>query len=204
MTNPEDQTNSDPPHAENTRDVSGTVKVSHETGPKRIAILATGGTITKTYNQSDGTLINQRGVLEMMLASLRLENVVIDRIPVMSKDSLEMTEADHDHVAMLAGIFAQSHDGVIIVHGTDRLTKTGERVFERLGDKLAAPIVLTGAMRPYELRTTDAIQNVTEAILAAQLLAPGVYCVMHSQVLRFPGVEKDYSRVTFRYADKKE
>jgi L-asparaginase len=51
--------------------------------------------------------------------------------------------------------------------------------------------VLTGAMRPYELRNTDALQNLTEALLAAQLLPPGVYAVMHAQVLAFPGVVKD-------------
>ncbi len=39
----------------------------------------------------------------------------------------------------------------------------------------AAPIVFTGAMRPYELRSTDALQNLTEALLAVQLVAPGVY-----------------------------
>lgn len=202
MTNHEEQTNLNPP-IQNTRNAtSGAAHISRDAGPKNIAILATGGTITKTYNQSDGTLSNQRDVLEMMLASLLLENVKIDRIPVMSKDSLEMTDADHEHIAMLAGIFAQSHDGVIVVHGTDRLTKTGDLIHAKLADKLEVPIVLTGAMRPYELRTTDAIQNVTESILAVQLLQPAVYCVMHSKVLRFPGIEKDHTGMTFRYTKK--
>jgi len=79
---------------------------------------------------------------------------------------------------------------VVVVHGTDRLAATGERVVEMWG-RPAAPVVLTGAMRPYELRNTDALQNLTEALLAAQLLAPGVYVVMHAQVLAFPGVVKD-------------
>ena len=46
-------------------------------------------------------------------------------------------------------------------------------------------------MRPYELRSTDALQNLTEALLAVQLLPPGVYVAMHNQVLQFPGVTKD-------------
>ena len=61
----------------------------------------------------------------------------------------------------------------------------------------AAPIVFTGAMRPYELRATDALQNLTEALLAVQILPPGVYCVMHNRVLTFPGVEKDREHGTF-------
>jgi len=57
--------------------------------------------------------------------------------------------------------------------------------------------VLTGAMRPYLLRNTDALQNLTEALLAAQLLPPGVYVAIHNRVLSFPGVVKDARRGTF-------
>ena len=58
-------------------------------------------------------------------------------------------------------------------------------------------IVLTGAMRPSEMRRTDATQNVTEALVAVQLLAPGVYVAMHNRVLQFPGVIKDPKLGTF-------
>lgn len=165
--------------------------------PKRIAMLTTGGTIAKTYNEADGTLGNEVCVLDLMLASLVLRGVVVDRVPVMNKDSLDMTEADHGRIAKIAKAYCETHEGVVIVHGTDRLSETGERVFRELREKPAVPIVLTGAMRPYELRTTDALQNLTEALLAVQLLERGVYCVMHNRVLRFPGVEKDYGRMTF-------
>jgi L-asparaginase len=163
----------------------------------RIALLSTGGTIEKTYNESDGTITNQRSVLDIMLASLALHGVVIERVPVMNKDSLEMTSADHDRIATVASVYAESHAGLIVTHGTDRLQHTGERLVERLGVAPRVPIVLTGAMRPYELRTTDALQNLTEALLAVQLVAPGVYVAMHNQVLRFPGVIKDASHMRF-------
>ena len=52
-------------------------------------------------------------------------------------------------------------------------------------------MILTGAMRPYEFRDTDAMQNVTEALLAARLLVDGVHVAMHNRVLKFPGVIKD-------------
>ena len=52
-------------------------------------------------------------------------------------------------------------------------------------------------MRPWELRRTDALQNLTEALMAVQLVQPGVYAVMHNQVLRFPGVVKDTVRGSF-------
>jgi L-asparaginase len=167
------------------------------TDTRRIALLSTGGTIEKTYNESDGTITNQRSVLEIMLAGLILRGVVIERVPVMNKDSLEMTAQDHDRVATVAGVYADSHDGLIITHGTDRLQHTGERLVEKLGASPRVPIILTGAMRPYELRNTDALQNLTEALLAVQLLTPGVYVAMHNQVLRFPGVVKDAEHLRF-------
>jgi L-asparaginase len=58
-------------------------------------------------------------------------------------------------------------------------------------------VVLTGAMRPYEFRDSDALQNVTEALLAARILDGGIYVVMHNRVLSFPGVVKDRRALTF-------
>lgn len=164
---------------------------------KKIALLSTGGTIEKTYNESDGTISNQRSVLEIMLASLVLRGVVIERVPVMNKDSLEMTDADHERIATVAGVYVDSHDGLIVTHGTDRLQHTGEKLCARLTSTPRVPIVLTGAMRPYELRNTDALQNLTEALLAVQLAVPGVYVAMHNQILRFPGVVKDHAQLRF-------
>ncbi len=162
---------------------------------KRIALISTGGTIEKTYDDLSGVLANQVSVLDVMLASLELRGVTIQRIALMNKDSLEMSPADHTLIAETASRLARETDGVVVVHGTDRLSVSGERVVE-LGPP-AAPIVFTGAMRPYELRATDALQNLTEALLAVQLVPPGVYVAMHDQVLRFPGVVKDRSRGTF-------
>ena len=48
-------------------------------------------------------------------------------------------------------------------------------------------------MRPYELRHTDAIQNMTEALTAVQVVQPGVYVAMHNRVLQFPGWSKTVS-----------
>jgi L-asparaginase len=165
--------------------------------PRRIALLSTGGTIEKTYNESDGTITNQRSVLEIMLASLLLRGVVIDRVPVMNMDSLQMGRLDHEHIATVAAAHVESHEGLVITHGTDRLAITGEVLVEKLGARPRVPVVLTGAMRPYELRTTDALQNLTEALLAVQLVEPGVYVSMHNQVLRFPGVVKDVAQQRF-------
>jgi len=116
----------------------------------------------------------------------------------MNKDSLEMTPDDHAGIAEAVLQQSAGHGGVVVVHGTDRLAHSGEATLARLqqagGPRV--PVVFTGAMRPFELRRTDATQNLTEALLAVQVLPPGVYVTMHNRVLAFPGGRKDPATLT--------
>lgn len=159
---------------------------------KRIALVSTGGTIEKTYDAMSGVLQNDVSVLDIMLEQLDLRGVDIERVPLMNKDSLEMTAKDHATIA--AHACTLEADGVVVVHGTDRLADSAHLTYEQ---RPKHPVVFTGAMRPYELRSTDALQNLTEALLAVQLLPPGVYVAMHNQVLALPGVRKDRALHTF-------
>ncbi len=165
--------------------------------PKRkIVLISTGGTMEKTYDEISGALHNEVSVLDVMLDSLQLEGIEIVRIPLLNKDSLEFNEADHRLIAQTALSLTASHDGVVIVHGTDTLARTGDMIHESVSE-LSIPVVLTGAMRPYIMRNTDALQNLTEALLSVQSLGPGVYLAMHNRVLAFPGVIKDPEHGTF-------
>ncbi len=162
----------------------------------RVAILTTGGTIEKTYDETDGSLRNVRSILGDILNRMRLPDLSHRHVAVMSKDSLDMTDADRQVICAATAEALRDSDAVLIVHGTDTLAETGERLCADLAP-LERPVVLTGAMRPFEFRDTDAYQNMTEALLACRLLPPGVWCVMHNQALRFPGVVKDRERRTF-------
>lgn len=161
-----------------------------------VAILTTGGTIEKTYNEMDGSLRNVASVLEHILGRLRLYDLSVSHVGVMSKDSLEMTDADRDIILEAVREALPTADAVLVVHGTDTLSVTGDHLHRNLAN-LDRPVVLTGAMRPYEFRDSDAFQNMTEALLACRLLGPGVYVVMHNQALCFPGVSKDRQKMTF-------
>ena len=162
----------------------------------KITILTTGGTIEKTYNERDGSLRNYHTILPEILAGLRLPDLDVSYEQVVFKDSLEMTEHDRQRILRAAQQALPISDAIIILHGTDTMAETGELLNQELVD-LQIPIILTGAMRPYKFRDTDALQNVTESLLAARLVSPGVYVVMHNQVLRFPGVVKDRENLTF-------
>ena len=171
---------------------------------KHIELLTTGGTIEKTYDEASGTLKNQRSVVHRMLRRLRLADTRINVIELMSKDSQDLSDADRDSIiqvvqAAMTTAGDQDSTGIVILHGTDTLEKTGDALHAAITEP-TAPIVLTGAMRPFEMVRSDALQNLTEAIFATDLLVPGVYCAAHGRAMAFPGVRKDRAALTFTLA----
>ncbi len=167
----------------------------------KLTILTTGGTIDKTYDEYGGNLHNVRTNLDEILDSLRLPDLFIRHVAVMHKDSLDMTDEDRQVILEAVQKAIPSSDAVVVVHGTDTLSKTGDVLHANLTDP-TVPVILTGAMRPYEFRDSDAQQNVIEALMAARLLVPGVYAVIHNRVLSFPGVVKDRKAGEFRCVDE--
>lgn len=166
--------------------------------PRRITLITTGGTIEKTFDERSGKLENRRSIVGRMLSRLRLEGVEVRVVQLMSKDSLDMTMEDRVRIveAVRGALGAGGCAGVVVLHGTDTLSATGELLVQRLGAP-SAPVVLTGAMRPYEMKRSDALQNLTEAVFATGVMEPGVYCVAHGRALEFPGVVKDREAGTF-------
>jgi len=161
-----------------------------------VTIITTGGTISKTFNEHDGSLRNDRPAIEVILAGLRLPDLKLAYRYVLSKDSLELTDEDRRLIVDAVRRELPNADAVVIAHGTDTLSATGELLHGEIQDA-RIPVILTGAMRPYEFRDSDAPQNVTEALLACRLAPPGVYMAMHNRLLRFPGVVKDRATLTF-------
>ena len=186
---------------------------------RHVTLITTGGTIEKTYDERSGELSNRRTIVGRMLRRLRLEDTRVSTLELMSKDSLHLTDSDRDRIlealraAGAVGVVGRAGDaapvaggvrtgdGIVILHGTDTLTITGERILAELGPRLRVPVVLTGAMRPFEMTRSDALQNLTESIFATGVLPPGVYCVAHGRAIAFPGVKKDRDRGTFSRAE---
>lgn len=174
---------------------------------RKVTLITTGGTIEKTYDERTGILENRRSIVHRMLEELRLEDTLVSVLEILSKDSLDMTPADRKRVVeavRLAGAEGTSDcSGVVILHGTDTLEQTGEELSRSLAAP-QVPVILTGAWRPFEMKKSDALQNLTEAIFATGALAPGIYAVAHGRALVFPGVVKDRTRGTFRRAEEEE
>lgn len=158
-------------------------------------IFTTGGTIDKVYFDA----LSEFQVGESPLdAILREANVGIeyDLTSLMRKDSLELTDADRDSIHEAVSSTDATH--ILITHGTDTMAQTAERL-RGIDDKT---IVLTGAMQPARLRSTDAIFNVGFAIAAARLKPPGVYIAMNGRV--FPAGEVRKDRAAGQFVDARD
>lgn len=163
---------------------------------KRIYLLTTGGTIEKVYSEQKGVVENRAAKLDRYLQMLRLPDAEILSVHLMNKDSLEMTDADRVEVRdRVAGLLSEGAP-IVISHGTDTMVETG-RFLEKSFPGLKVPIVLTGAMTPLGFEGSDGLQNLTESLLAARLVLPGVYVVMHGQVFPVGKVRKDKDKATF-------
>lgn len=93
------------------------------------------------------------------------------------KDSLDMTDADRDHIRTL--VTAAQEDKIIITHGTDTIHLTAEALAIIEGKT----IVLTGAMLPEKFADTDAHFYVGMAVGAVLSLPPGVYIALYGEVV---------------------
>jgi len=74
---------------------------------RRIALISTGGTIEKTYDPLSGVLSNEVSVLDVMLTKIQTKGVELVRVPLMNKDSRDMTDGDHTLIANTAGAMAE-------------------------------------------------------------------------------------------------
>jgi len=155
-----------------------------------IYVLTTGGTIEKVYSEQTGEVRNLDNKIDRYLRLLRLPETDVRVIPLMNIDSLKMTDVDRAAIASRVAELLPNHGPILITHGTDTMVETGLHLRSAL-PKLDVPIVLTGAMAPLGFEGTDALQNLTESLLAAQILPPGIYIVSHNQVFPISNVRKD-------------
>ena len=170
---------------------------------RRVHILTTGGTMEKRYIEQNGEMRNTEPQIARCLKLLRLPDLEFTVEQLMNKDSLEMTGADREQVADHVAAAAAKGLPVLVTHGTDTVVETGRVVAARL-PVLQTVVVFTGAMTPFGIEGSDAMQNLTEALLATQLVVPGVYLSFHGVVFAIDRVRKDreYSRFVHTNDDR--
>lgn len=161
-----------------------------------IYLITTGGTIEKEYSEQLGMVLNQESKVGECLKRLRLPDCDVRVIPLMNKDSLEMTPEDRASLVAELKQLLPLKCPVVITHGTDTMVESG-MLIEQSIPALDVPVILTGAMKPLGFDRSDGLQNLTESLFAARLLDPGVFVVFHSQVFPVDEVRKDKALGTF-------
>jgi len=158
-----------------------------------IAILVTGGTFDKQYNELTGTLtFRETHVTEMLRLGRCRVDVSVRQL--MMIDSLEMTDADRQAIADTCQRSPESR--IVITHGTDTMVETAMTLAKTLGPPEGGhdqpkTIVLTGAMVPYAFGSSDGLFNLGSALSFAQALPPGVYIAMNGRAFAWDDVRKN-------------
>lgn len=179
---------------------TGTQTVGGEPrGAQEIILLDTGGTFNKRYRPTDGSLVVAPGAraAREILRSAGM-NLAIDWLEPVCKDSLEMTDADRDAiVASLSEVaWRRPEAPIVVVHGTDTMVRTGEVLSRAFPGRC---LVLTGAMRPYEIDPVEPALNLGLALGFVQGGPPaGVYLAMSGLVRPLGELEKDRGAGVFR------
>lgn len=165
----------------------------------KIIVMTTGGTIEKMYDERHGRFENleNRGHLikDKILDKLRLPHTELEIRPLMSKDSLVLTDQDRELIAAAIQKAVDEGHPVLILHGTDTMEVTAAFCATTLSPKKA--VVFTGAMSPLGYDNSDAAQNVTEALLACKIMPAGVYLSFHNHIFSAPNVTKNRDKGTF-------
>ena len=151
-------------------------------------ILNTGGTFNKRYNPLNGEL-------EVPVDNYAVERILesFDTKPplagVVYKDSLEMDVADRKMITDI--IFHSTDIKFVIVHGTDTIDITAEFLDSVFDDRV---IVLTGAMRPFEIDQIEASLNLGLAVgFAKGCEKNGVYICMSGYIEPWKKMKKNRS-----------
>ncbi len=159
-----------------------------------MTILACGGTLDKDYDPLTGELVFSQSHLPVLLAQAN-HTLALSVNQLMLKDSLVMDNTDRD--AIYQACLADQNRHIVITHGTDTMPETTRYLADRQATLADKTLVLTGAMRPFQLGQSDASFNLGAALMAVQLLPPGVYLVMNGQVFSADHVQKDRTRGVF-------
>jgi L-asparaginase len=152
-----------------------------------IRIFITGGTFDKEYNELNGSLFFKDTHLPEMLA-LGRSRVPVDVRTLMMIDSLDMTDADRETIAL--NCLKTPEDKIVITHGTDTMVETARVLAEKVRGKT---IVLVGAMIPYKFGSSDGLFNLGSALAFVQTLPPGVYITMNGRYFNWDNVRKNKS-----------
>lgn len=150
---------------------------SPEPARANILILYTGGTFGMTYDERGVLVPFDFSLILHHLPSLR--NLALSLTVVSFDKPIDSSNVQPEHWQMLARLVADhydTHDGFVVLHGTDTMAYTASALSFML-DGLAKPVVFTGAQLPIGEPRSDARENLITALEVASARKNGVALV---------------------------
>ncbi len=140
--------------------------------PKRLALLATGGTIACT--ETDNGLMPTLSAADLLAPIQDSLPCIVEPQDVFCLDSSNMQPEEWSKLAKAVDKALKHCDGVVITHGTDTMAYTASALTYMLAG-VPKPVILTGSQLPLVHPLTDARGNLRRALVAAMQGVPGVY-----------------------------
>src|SRR5512133_3297613 len=141
-----------------------------QVSPKRIVVLATGGTLAGTADPGDniGYRAAQLGIEQLLAGIPALQGLAIQSEQVAQIDSKDMSLSVWRDLALRCRHWLAQDEvaGLVITHGTDTLEETAFFLQSVLAP--AKPVVLTADMRPATALLADGPQNIVDDVAIAQ------------------------------------
>jgi L-asparaginase len=149
---------------------------------KRVLLLTTGGTIVA--RNSELGLRPQLGAAELLDFFPDLQkSYEIDVENVLNLDSSNIQAEEWQIIARAVMKGLDSHDGIVITHGTDTMAYTSSALSFML-QNLHKPVVITGSQIPIDHPLTDARNNLYSAFLAVDNDVQGVSIAFDHKIIK--------------------
>ncbi len=130
-----------------------------------VAVIATGGTIASRREEDGASRPSLGG--DSLLGVIPDTGIELRAIDLMTKDSSSLTLSDMQSISDTVGDLLRDADidGIVVLHGTDAMEETAMLV--QLQNRLAKPVILTGAQFTADHEQADGPANLAAAVAAA-------------------------------------
>lgn len=149
---------------------------------KRILLIATGGTIASKDNGNGLTPSIDVNILLDYIPVIR-QMCHVTGISIMNIDSSNMNTA---YIAAISECIMKNYNdynGFVITHGTDTCAYTAAALSYQLVN-LSKPVILTGSQLPIDAEGTDAVINLTHALIYSCEDISGVFLAFSDKLIK--------------------
>jgi L-asparaginase len=159
---------------------------------KKVVVLGTGGTIAGLKDDPKDPNSYQAGqvpVADLVSKTTPVSQFLLESRQIAQIDSKDMSHAIWSQLLLAVEACMQEREviGVLITHGTDTMEETAYLLARLI--KPTKPVVLTGAMKPFDAEEPDGPINMRDALLVIQELSEAsasCVCVVIHGVVHSP------------------